>query len=428
MTNEEREQVALFRYGVIAPLLNHQVASTQNYLSEICAKTHDVPYYGRKEFAPKTVLGWLRSYRSGGFLTLKPKGRSDKGECRVLTPELKDRVIALRQKHRQLSATLFYETLISEGVLTPNDSSYHSIYRLLRSQHLLERDGKPCEERKRFAYDKVNVLWQGDMSVGYYLVIGGKKYRTNLFAFLDDCSRLIPFAQFFFSEKFDSMKTVLKEALTRRGIPRMIYVDNGKVYQAGQLQLACASLGITLTPNTPYDPQSKGKIERFFGTVRRRFYPMLDANPPKSLDELNSRFWHWLEEDYHRKTHSAIDMCPLDLFMSQVSSVRMVNNPAILDSLFFRREYRKVRQDATITLLNRLFEVPAIYTGQKIEIRYDPAAPEVVHIYEHDKSVYMTKAVSLSDNAHVKRHRNNKEPDQLTIDFKDLLSCQQEGN
>lgn len=55
MTNEDREQIALFRYGLIAPLLNGQVPSSQEYLAEICGKVHDVPYYGRKEFTPKTI-------------------------------------------------------------------------------------------------------------------------------------------------------------------------------------------------------------------------------------------------------------------------------------------------------------------------------------------------------------------------------------
>ena len=192
MTNEDREQVALFRYGLIAPLLNNQVNSTREYLAEICGRVHNVPYYGRKEFAPKTIQEWLREYRSGGFLALKPKSRSDKGVCRVLLPEIKDQVLALRQQHRRLSAVMFYETLVEKEVLLPDKVSYYAVYRLLKHHNLLDRDIKSNPERKRFAYDKVNILWQGDMSVGYYLVIDGKKYRTNLFAFLDDCSRLIP--------------------------------------------------------------------------------------------------------------------------------------------------------------------------------------------------------------------------------------------
>lgn len=424
MTNEDRECVALFRYGLIAPLLNDQVASKQEYLSEICGRVHDVPYYGRKDFAPKTIEEWLRNYRQGGFNTLKPKGRSDRGVSRVIGQDLKDRILALRQKHRSFSAVLFYEKLVQHGVITPDQASYHTVYRLLKSQNLLwPEDNKPGQERKRFSYDKVNILWQGDMSVGPYLIIGGKKYKTHLFAFIDDYSRILPFAQFSFSEKFDSMKAVLKEALIRRGIPRMLYVDNGKVYHAGQLQLACASLGITLTHTQPYDPQSKGKIERMIGTVRRRFYPTLDTNPPKSLEELNKRFWEWLENDYHRKVHSAHDMCPLDVFLAQASSVRMVADPSILDSLFWKREYRKVKHDATITLLNNLFEVPASYVGQRIEIRYDPLAPETVHIYYNDHSVCVAKLVSLIDNAHVKRQRKDQ-PD-TPISFGSLLECNQ---
>jgi len=137
-----------------------------------------------------------------------------------------------------------------------------------------------------------------------------------------------------------------------------------------------------------------------------------------------ARRWQWLEEDYHRKVHSATNMCPLDLFMSQASSVRMVTEPKLLDSLFWKREYRKVRHDATLTLLNNLFEVPAHLVRQKVEIRYDPAETSIVHIYENDKPIFTAKAVSLSDNAHVKRRR--KDVESSTIDFKSLLGCRQE--
>ena len=426
MTNELSEQVALFRYGLISPLLNNQVTSKKDYIAEICGKVHNVPYYGRKSFAPKTIESWLRDYRRGGFTALKPKGRSDKGSCRALKPEEKEHILELRKKYRFLSVVLFYEQLVRDATVTPDNVSYHTIYRLLKINNLLERDALPPKERKRFSYDKINILWQGDMSVGYYLIIGGKKYRTNLFVFLDDCSRLVPFGQFFFNEKFDCMKTVLQQALARRGIPKMIYVDNGKVYHAGQLHLACASLGITLTHTQPYDPQAKGKIERFFGTVRRRFYPLLTEKPPKTLEELNERFWQWLELDYHRKIHSGIDMCPLDLFMSQASTVRMVSDPSSLDMLFLKRDYRKVKHDATITLLNQIFEVPARLIGQKIEIRYDPSDLTILHIYENDTSIFTAKVVSFIDNAHTKRQRNDGQ--QEPISFERLLACKQEEN
>ena len=101
------------------------------------------------------------------------------------------------------------------------------------------------------------------MSYGPYLTVNGKKMQTYLFAFIDDCSRVIPFAQFFFSENTQSLSTVFKEALLRRGVPKIIYVDNGKIYRSEVFQIACATLGIVLTHTQPYDITSKGKIERF---------------------------------------------------------------------------------------------------------------------------------------------------------------------
>lgn len=425
MTNQEREQVALFRYGIIAPLLNQQVTSKQDYLAEVCGKVHDVPYYGRKDFTPKTVECWLRDYRRGGFTALRPKGRSDKGISRVLSAEKKEEILSLRQTFRHLSAMLFYEKLVAGGVVKPEQVSYHTVYRLLRYHNLLVKDTPSSAERKRFAYDKVNILWQGDLSVGPYLTVGGKKLKTYLFAFLDDCSRIVPSAGFSFSEKFDALKQVLKDGLLRRGIPKMIYVDNGKIYHAEQLHLACASLGITLTHTQPYDPQSKGKIERFFSTVRKRFYPLLSEKPPQTLEDLNARFLRWLEEDYHRRQHSALDACPLDVFMAQAHELRTVSDPASLDPLFFKRVFRKVNPDATISLDNRLYEVPPRYVGQKIEIRFDPAAADCLYIYENEYCVCTARPVSFADNARTKR---NREAEQTPpISFESLFSGQQEG-
>lgn len=210
--------------------------------------------------------------------------------------------------------------------------------------------------RKHFSYDTVNMLWQGDMSIGPYLVIDGKKTKTFLFAFIDDCSRVVPYAAFTLTEKFEALRNIFKEALIRRGIPKIVYVDNGKIYRSDAFHIACASLGITLTHTKPYDAASKGKIERFFGTVKTRFFPLIKHQPPSSLEKLNQRFWQWLEEDYHRKVHASLGMTPLDLFLSQASKVRMVEDPASLDPIFLRREQRKVKHDGTISLMGRFLK------------------------------------------------------------------------
>ena len=78
MDDPTRERIALFRYGLIAPLLHDQVGRGK-YVAEISAKQHEVPYYGVKEYKPKTILEWLLRYRRQGFDGLKPGRRSDRG-------------------------------------------------------------------------------------------------------------------------------------------------------------------------------------------------------------------------------------------------------------------------------------------------------------------------------------------------------------
>ena len=418
MTNEEREAVALFRYGLIAPILNNH-CDRKTYLQEVCAQKHTVPYYGLKEFSISTVERWLSDYRKRGFEELKPKIRDDAGRTRSLDAEEQDAVLELRRKNMHLSTASFYELCIQRGIFAPQNASYDSLGRLLGRNRLLRMTNDKAVQRKRFAYDTVNTLWQGDMSVGPYLTVGSRKCRTFLFAFLDDCSRLVPYAQFFFTEHFESLKTVLKEALLRRGQPRMIYVDNGKVYSANVLHLACAKLGISLIHTKPYDPEAKGKIERFFGTVRRSFYPSLVNEPAHSLDELNNRFWAWLDQDYHRKEHKGLGATPLDTYMAQIDRVKHISDPAAMEFIFWHRLQRKVRRDGTITIQQKLFQVPLRYVGMRIEVRFDNYPPKEVFVFEGDVSICPAEPVDLHDNAHIRRARDIPEN---PIDFRNIFT------
>ena len=159
---------------------------------------------------------------------------------------MEEHLLRLRREARDVPVSVFYEKLVEDGEILPHEVSYTTIYRLFKKHGLVGKGPVKSPERKRFAYDTVNTLWQGDVSVGPYLNIDGKKRKTFLFAFIDDCSRLVPFAQFFFSEKFDSLKTVFKEALMRRGIPKIIYVDNGKIYRSEVFRWLVPVLGLLL--------------------------------------------------------------------------------------------------------------------------------------------------------------------------------------
>lgn len=403
MNEKEREQVALFRYGLIAPLFNGQV-DPKVYLQELEGKIHSVPYYGERKIAIKTIQEWLLHYRRDGFEALKPKKRGDKGNSRRLAPDDQDQILEIRKKNLHMPVSVFYEQLIERGEIQKNQISYSTIIRLLKKHNLVGKQNLAIPERKRFSHEKVNVLWQGDLSHGPYVPINGKNKKTFLIAYIDDCSRLVPYAQFFSSEKFDGLRVVTKEALIRRGKPKIIYADNGKIYRSETLQYVCAQLGITLTHTAPFDPRSKGKIERMFKTVQTRFYPLLQAEPAQSLEELNERFWRWLEEDYHRRVHASLEgKTPHDVFHSQISDITFLEDPSILETIFLKREQRKVKPDGTISLDKRLYEVPSRFIGQSVDVRMDDKG---IYIFENDRKVADASLVSMNDNAHVKRARS----------------------
>ena len=405
MDENDREAVALFRYGLIAPLLHGSVQDRGEYLAEVSSKAYQVPHYGTMEYSPKTIQGWLSAYQKEGLDGLKPRSRSDRGKPRVIPLEARQKILELREGNTQVPATVFYQQLVETGVLRPQDVSYCTVYRFLKRLGLVGRRPRKEPERKRFAMDKVNELWQADLSCGPYLRVGKKKLPTYLFAFIDDASRLVPFAGFTLDESFDSLKVVFKEALCRRGIPHKVYTDNGRIYTSRQFQFVCASLGIALVHAKPYDAAAKGKIERFFLTAKERFYSVLSPEVLTSVEALNQAFAAWLEKDYNGRVHSATGMTPLEAYMSQASQVRVLTDPASLDPLFLRRETRKVRHDSTITIGKRLFEVPPRYIGQSVEVRFEPRDPSEVLVYEDGAEVARVKPVNLADNARVRRDR-----------------------
>lgn len=403
MNEKEREQIALFRFGLIAPLFNGQV-DPKTYLSELEGKVHSVPYYGERRVAVKTIKEWLLNYRRNGFEALKPKNRADRGDSRRLSPDDRDQIIEFRKKNLHMPVSVFYEQLIESGEIQKNQISYSTINRLLKKHNLVGKVFSAIPERKRFAHEKVNVLWQGDLSHGPYIKVNGKAKKTFLIAYIDDCSRLVPYAQFFSDEKFDGLRVVTKEALIRRGKPKMIYSDNGKIYRSETLQYACARLGITLAHTAPFDPRAKGKIERLFKTIQTRFYPLLKADPVNSLEELNERFGRWLEEDYHRRIHASLEgKSPHEVFHSQFHEVSFLEELSILETVFLKREHRKVKADGTISLNKQLYEVPPRFIGQSVDVRFDEQG---VSIFENDKKVAEAVLVSFEVNAHAKRVRS----------------------
>jgi transposase InsO family protein len=415
-----RELIALKRFSLLGPVLNGQVKNLKEYFGQLCAGPIEMPHYGSRVYSPKTLMSWLGDYRRGGFDSLKPGSRSDRGKSRKVNAEVMAKIKAKRAAHPRMTGVMLYEELVKEGVIAPEKLSLATFYRFLANNPELAAGKEPEEqELKRFSHQWVNELWQTDIMYGPYLQVGKTKRQTYLLAFIDDASRLITSAQFFFTQNFAALREAFKEAVLRRGIPKMIYTDNGKVYRCGQFAVVCANLGCSLLHTEPFAPHEKGKIERFFKTVRLRFLSALVPEKIKTLEELNLRFWQWLDEDYQRKMHRALNMSPLDYFMSQAHRLNVLTDPALLEEYFLLRVNRKVNHDGTFSLEKILYEAPPQLASSRVEVRYEsewlanPARP--VFLYQDGIKVGKARQVNFHDNAHVKRKgrgRPAKDPEE----------------
>jgi len=216
-----------------------------------------------------------------------------------------------------------------------------------------------------------------------------------LFCFIDDHSRLVPHCEFFFDEALPRLERVLKIAILRRGLPQAVYVDNGQVYAATQFGAACAALGIRRIHTAPYSPESKGKQERFFGTLRAQFLPEVEASNVTTLTELNASLWAWIERIYHLREHSETGQTPLARYTAGLDQVRSAE-PETLRRAFLWREQRKVRRDATLALQDNLYQVDRHLAGRTLELCFDPFDLSRMELYLD--GVYLGTATVTTQN------------------------------
>jgi putative transposase len=396
MDPETREKIALKRYQIISPVLAEPKRAQNEYFRQQTQVEHDFPRYGRKKISLSTLKSWLRKYRQGGFNTLKPKARSDGGRPRRLDDQMLKVIEVKLKAFPNLSAQKHFEELRNQGLLGQPPVHYNTFLRLLKAQGWLAP--KRTDIRKAYEVDNVNDLWICDFLHGPQVHAGHRAAKAILCALLDDHSRLIVGQAFSTSETINTLTVVLKEAWLTYGIPKRIYVDNGPSFSSELLARSCALAGISLIHSKPYDSPSRGKIERFFRSVRERFLAGLQQG--LTLEELNQAFGLWLQQDYHHKIHTGIGEKPIDRYHASAGRVpiRRLSRPE-LDEIFLIRYERVVNNDATISFKGALYEVPAAYIRQRIEIRHPVDDPQDLYLYDNGVRVGRIKLLDKGENA-----------------------------
>ena len=408
MERAKKEEIAMFRFGVISSLTSirkTEYGEREKRIREITTSEWKIPGSRRNYISRSTLLEWLKSYEESGckLESLYPKSRQDKGLIKSMDIDMQTGILNLKKEFRGASVSVLLEIAKERGIIPIGKKvSLASIYRLLNNHGAFEEEIKA--DRRKYEAEIPNDLWQADTMYGPYIEVNGKKKRTYLIAIIDDHSRLITHAEFYFNDTTDNFVDCLEKALRKRGLPRKIYTDNGSSFSSSHLKFITASLGIALVKAKPYQPQGKGKIERWFKTVRMKFLSRLKL--VRNLEELNASLTEWIDKNYHIEKHSGICCCPLERYTKQLHLVRSI--PKDLTSHFRINAKRKVARDRSISLGGNLYEAPIGLIGKTVNLKFHKNEPEKIEVFYADKSYGDLRPVDVNVNYRIGRIESSR--------------------
>jgi transposase InsO family protein len=326
-----------------------------------------------RRFTWRTIQTWYSRYKKDGVTTMTPRPRSDRGTTRKLPPEQVLEAIeqvrpAFHDGPKNVAAV--YRLCIERGLLRREQVAPNTFRRIVKRYDMLKPQTQATSKRRlAFAKAHANELWQADTMVGPYVRNGDGRTQARLIAFIDDASRVCCHGQFFLAENTDTLIQALRSALYKRGVPEAMYVDHGSIYMSKEIVQICQRIGCLLCHAPVRDGAAKGKVERFFRTVRMAFLSrMLDLS---SIEALNRAFTAWVEDEYNAKEHSTLGMRPIDRFGLDLSRIRFLPPSEVNDELFYVEQDRTVLADNTFSLKSTRFEAPRDLRSRKVQVRFD---------------------------------------------------------
>src|SRR6266508_3909746 len=361
--DDRRERIALFRYALIREAADPALSKRQRgmLVRALADRDHLGPDGARVRVSRNTLDRWIRAWQAGGFGALRPDPRAG---VPLSPPQLLELATALKQEAPARSAAQIAAILVEREGSSPHP---RTLQRHFARLDLGRRPGGVGKVLGRFEAQQPNQLWTTDHLHGP-AVAGRKAFLAGV---IDDHSRALVGYRWAHAEDTLRLEAALRAALAARGIPKLLYADNGAAFASRQLERACAVLGIRLIHSRPGQPEGRGKIERVFRTIREQFLVELAARGGAAdLDELNRLFAAWVEGVYHRRVHAETGCPPLERFL--LAGPPQLPDPALLREAFCWAERRTASKTATVSLHGNRYQVDPALAGRHVELVFDP--------------------------------------------------------
>lgn len=359
------------------------------------------------QFTWRTISTWLYRFKKRGITTLDNKTRRDKNSYRKvqvneLAEAINDIIPTLsKNKVGSIPKMALYRKLMEKGYFQRSQLSQTSFYRMMRENDLLNIETSK-KLRQSFCMQFANELWQADTMYGPSIKqANGSFKKTFLIAFIDDASRVITHAEFFYNDNTENMVDAFRTALFKRGKPDRLYFDNGSNYKSKEILQACIRLNILLSHAPIRDGAAKGKIERFFRGFRDRF--LVQHLAFTSLNELNDKTNDWIENKYNNQYHNGIQMIPIERFALDHSRITFLVNDEYTEEVFYVEETRKVSKTNLFSINSRKWECPVDVREKSIQVRFDRNNKTRFIVYFNGNRLGEASPVNLIYNANARK-------------------------
>ncbi len=383
---DRRLKVALFRYGVIAPLVCRRLEASEarEIRNGILAQAFQYPDRSLRLIPERTLRHWLGRYRKFGFQGLHDDFRSDKGKSKAISEETLKKAEDLRKEEPARSVRTVIELLKKAGTNTSGLSERTVARQLVAAGATKKHLKKGAGSYQRWEQLHVNDLWHGDTSHGIWLrdpENPGQAKKTKFIVFIDDASRVCTHGEFYFDEQLPRLVDCFGKALLVRGRPCRLLFDNAFIYHSTTIETMCAELGSEISFCRPRAPQGKGKVERFIKTVQDSFMTEANRAAVESLEDLNRLFRGWLA-DYHNREHSELKgLTPQERWSQDIKLISIVTQEELRRALMLRAKRKIHINTATVSVDGRSYQASTDLAGQEVEVRWNPGYTDAVELW-----------------------------------------------
>lgn len=408
---DRAEEIALFRSEIIGALTRRELdrGELAEAIAELSKQRFRPPRAkSTKAYSVATLERWYYAYKSGGLEALRPQPRSDRGRCQGLTEAQRKLILDIREEHPSASAPVILRTLVLQGRLDKGAISASTVRRFFLEQGLDRvalRNGPRSKVRLRWEAERPGALWHGDVCHGKSIVVAAKSLPVRIHALLDDASRYILALEAHHQEREIDMLGLFVRAVRKHGPPDALYLDNGSTYRGQTLSLACARMGTALIHAKPYDAPARGKMERFWRTLREACLDFIGSLT--SLHDINVRLWAFIDQHYHLAPHGGLlGKTPASVYENTPRPIDAFDESMLRKALTVHAR-RRVRKDSTVPMDGADWETDLHFlAGRLVTVSrclVDPSEPPWI---EHEGRVYKLHPVNPKANAARSRSRD----------------------